>query len=466
MIDEADRAETTPPLWRAGVVARRDPRATHTARRIETLSIVVLILTTLFALIGANPYEHANTLDVDTGAASLSPLNRSIWIVLFVLAAPVLWIRRADLPALARATWPLLLLYAWFAITVVFAIDPAASQRRFLLVCLNLAIAAAVVLGVRDSRRIHAALAFSCAIVVGIDLFSWLFLPGLSMTELGLAGIHTHKNTLGSVALLSVFTCATYALGRERRRERLLWGTVALAATALLIASRSKTSGGILLAMALLSPWLLALLRRPPRIVAATMITGLALAAGGALVWMAWTYARADNPLAPFSGITFTQRTDVWRFVWDQAMAHPWRGVGFGSFWDIDPAVQPSHNADVWFNHGDAATNEGHNGYLDLLATTGAPGLLGALFVLYRWARTGLAGLGGAVERGGVQDPPTRALAIFLGGFVLIFLVHNGLESSYFTPNAMFGVIILFVGLMLDRSTLPLVQVSEGSAKS
>jgi hypothetical protein len=30
----------------------------------------------------------------------------------------------------------------------------------------------------------------------------------------------------------------------------------------------------------------------------------------------------------------------------------------------------------------------------------------------------------------------------------------------------MFGVIILFVGLMLDRSTLPLVQVSEGSAKS
>ena len=453
MIDEAGVGHSGPELWRASVAERVAQRAADRDRAIEAWTFGALILTMLFILIGANPYEHTSVLDYDTDTAALSPVNRYIWIGLFVLTAPVLWLRRGQLGALIGVAWPVLALFVWFAVTVALAIDPEAAQRRYLLTCLNLAIAAAVVIGLPEGQRFHHAIAISCAIVVGIDFLSWIFLPRLSMTTLGLAGIHPQKNTLGGVALFAAFACGAYALGRVRKREQVVWWGFAAGAGVLLLASRSKTSLGILAGVLVLAPPLLALLRRPPRVVFAAALAGVALLATLTLSWMAWAYSHGDSPLAIISGVTFDKRTDVWQFIWMHVEAHPRHGVGFGSFWDINPAIQPTRQSDVWFSHGEASTNEGHNGYLDLLVTTGFPGLIGGSIILFRWAKAGLGGLGPNSPSGADEDRAQRAFAIFLGGFVLIFFAHNWLESSYFTPNAMFGVIILFIGLALDFST-------------
>jgi O-antigen ligase len=446
--------------WRLGAEAREASRARWASNLAEGLALTVVVLTLLYVLIGNTPYDHTGPLDTDASADTISPVNRYIWLALFGLAAPLFWLKRGELAAALRRTWPVLLLFVWFAITSHFAIDPDASHRRLLLYVLDVLICIAVSMAAPDGRRMHAAMATACAIVTAIDLFSWIFLHAISMTDLGLAGIHSHKNLQGEVALFSAFTCAAFAFGRVSWRARAFWGGVALAATAVLVASLSKTSMGILAGVAVLTPLVLALLRARMRIILGWLSLIVFALAAGLFVWMAVNYAQGGDPFAFISQITFTERTDVWRFVWSQAVSHPWTGVGFGSFWDVDPAVQPSLQTDLWFAQPDAATNEAHNGYLDIFAATGVIGVVGALAVLFRWLGKGIGLMRRSLITPGV-DRASLAYVVYLGAFAIMVFVHNFMESSYFTANAMYGVIILLIGVEIDRRSAEPAAAAE-----
>jgi len=371
-------------------------------------------------------------------------------------SSPVLWWRRADLADALRRLWPLALLFIWFLATSRWAIDPDASNRRLFLYLVDVVICLAVSLGLKDTRRLHNALAVACAVVVGIDLGGWIVAPAASMTDIGLAGIHTHKNTLGAVMLLTGLICVPYAAGQQGLMGRIFWWSVFVASFVLLIASKSKTSLAILIVAGVVGPILLMVLRSRGEMLWGLGVLLVALIATAAFGWLAWCAVQGLDPLAPAEKITFTQRTDVWRFTISQFVQRPWQGVGFGSFWDVDPKVQPSLQTDLWFAQPDAPTNESHNGYLDLLVTTGIPGLIGALAVLFRWIGRGLILL-----RRAVLDPlglERRALPYlaYIAFFPLVFVVHNFMESTYFNANSIFGFIIILIGIDIDMRYEPL----------
>jgi len=441
--------------WNAALAEQRADLARTRDAWIGAWTWVLLVATMLFVLIGSNPYQHDAVFDPLTGGAVISPVNRYIWLGLLAFSAPVLWWRRADLVDAMRRLWPVALLFVWFIATTRWAIDPEASGRRLFLYVVDVLICLAVCLGLKDARRLHSGLAVACAIVVVIDLGSWIVAPAASMTDIGLAAIHTHKNTLGAVMLLTGLICTPFTLGQQGLMGRMFWGSVTIASFVLLIASKSKTSLGILIAATIVGPLLLILLKRRAEVVWGLGASTLALLAASGLMWLAWCAMQGQDPLAPVEKVTFTQRTDVWRFTVDQFRLHPWRGVGFGSFWDVDPKVQPSLQTDLWFAQQDAPTNESHNGYLDLLVTTGIPGLIGALLLLMRWLGRGLGLL-----RRALLDPlggEGRALPylVYLGFFPLVFVVHNFMESTYFNPNSLFGFIILLVGVDIDMRYAP-----------
>ena len=441
--------------WNAALAEQRTDQARARDAWIGAWTWVLLVATMLYVLIGSNPYQHDAVFDPLTGGSVMSPVNRFIWLALLAFSAPVLWWRRTDLVDALRRLWPVALLFVWFIATTRWAIDPDASSRRVFLYVVDLLICLAVSLGLKDARRLHNGLAVACAIVVVIDLASWIIAPAASMTDLGLAAIHTHKNTLGAVMLLTGLICAPYAMAQQGLMGRMFWGAITIASVVLLIASKSKTSLGILVAAAIIGPLLIVLLRRRSELVWGLGALALALLMAAGLTWLAWCAMQGQDPLAPVEKLTFTQRTDVWRFTVDQFRLHPWRGVGFGSFWDVDPKVQPSLQADAWFAQPDAATNESHNGYLDILVTTGIPGLIGALLLLVRWLGRGLALLRRALLdplAGGGRALPYLA---YLGFFPLVFVVHNFMESTYFNPNSLFGFIILLVGVDIDMRYAP-----------
>ena len=436
--------------WTREQDERRAANAASLDRWLARLGSLILILTLLYVFVGPTPFDHQVTVDPDTGGSVMSPINRYVWLIMLALSGPILWFRRGRLIEAAKRIWPLFVLYAWFAATLAWALDPAAAERRFFLLVVDLIMCAAISLSMRDGRQLHRALAWACGIMVGIDLACWVILPTQSMTDIGLAAIHSHKNTLGSVMLLSGMVCGPYILAQQTRWGRVFWSLVVLAGFALLVASRSKTSLGIFIGVALFAPVLMWTLSRSVRGLWGLIAVAVTAVAGLLLAYLAWCYNQTLDPLAPVEGLTFTERKDVWRFVIGQAELHPWRGLGFGSFWDIDPHIQPSLQTDEWFARPDSPTNEAHDGYLDLWVTTGLVGLAGALAILARWTWRMLESLRQALI-GGMADGPARLpYALFQSLFVVIFIGHNFLESSFFAANTTLGLLVLLNGVDVD----------------
>lgn len=451
---EERRAGATLEAWRA---LRREERAAASARlndRLSRWSGFVLVLMLLYMMIGVAPYTHEVTVDALSGASPMSPLNRMIWLGVLGLTLPIMWFRRSEVLALSLRVWPLLLLFVWFGATTRWAIDPTVSNRRFILYLINVVVSIALVAGLREPRRMHAALATACAIMIVIDLISWIALPGLSMTDIGLAAIHNHKNTLGSVMLLSSLVITPYILFGETLKTRLFWGAMFAGCLALLIASKSKTSLAIALSALAATPLLLACLRLRAGAIWAAAAFGVAALLAMGFGWLAWSYAIGQDPMAPLRSVNFTRRTEVWMFALNQFVEHPMRGQGFGSFWDVNPAVQPSLQTDLWFA-AETHTNQSHNGYIDLLVTVGAPGLVGALLLLLRWIARGLGLIRQSLRNPTAEYRDALPHALFLGVFPMIFFVHNFMESSYFSANAMLGILILLFGVDIDMRHAP-----------
>jgi O-antigen ligase len=433
--------------WRASHARVRAAGTARTDGWIAGWTGALLIGLLLYVMIGHNPYSHDLTFDPLTGGALMSPVNRYIWLGLLAAAAPILVARRAALAAVAARLWPVLLLFGWFAVTTSWAIDPAASQRRFFLTLLGLIICIAIRVGLPDARSRNATIAWACAIMVLIDLVSWVVAPAASMTDLGLAAIHNHKNTLGAVMLFAFLVLGPYAAGQTTSGKRLFWWGMLAGCIALMVASKSKTSIALTVVAGLAIPVVLAMAGLRARLLWSLAIGLLATLVAAGFGWLAWCGLNGLDPLWPIEQLNFTHRTDVWSFLITEIEKRPWKGVGFGSFWDVDPAVQPSLKTDEWFAKPDAPTNEAHNGYLDLIATTGAAGLIGGLVLLFRWIWGGLTLIRDArFDRGAVLLP----FAVFLGLFPVIFFIHNWMESSYFTADSPYGLIILLVGVDID----------------
>jgi O-antigen ligase len=243
---------------------------------------------------------------------------------------------------------------------------------------------------------------------------------------------------------------STYALSQKRWVGRLGWGAIFLLALLLLVASQSKTSLFIFIVVVTSAPLVVALGRAEVGVSFAltAMVGGMICA--NLLAWLALCTLDGSDPLAPVRGVTFTQRTDVWSFVISEIQKRPLLGSGFGSFWDIDARVQPSLQSGLWFAQPDAYTNQAHDGYLDLMATTGVVGLAGGLALLFRWIVCGAKLLRGALRptEGVWSDGVGAGLA--LGLFPLIIAFHNLMESSLFTANSVFGALVVIIGVDLE----------------
>jgi O-antigen ligase len=189
--------------------------------------------------------------------------------------------------------------------------------------------------------------------------------------------------------------------------------------------------------------------RRTILAIAAVFILVLLLAALGYMVWCGVT---GTDPMLPMRGVTFSSRTDLWTFEIGEIWKRPLLGAGYSSFWAINPDVQPSLKTDAWFGLY-AIINEGHNGYLDQLATGGIVGLLGAVFVVVRSiviaARAVTATVPAAQAwRDGTLAYPTAAFHL---AFLLGLMVHNFTESNLFNNNALLAIGFLLAAIDLEK---------------
>jgi O-antigen ligase len=282
------------------------------------------------------------------------------------------------LASLASPT--LLLALAWMALTVALSQNPEISARRFGFTLIVMFIAGAVLLLPFGLRHFASMLMVLLAGILVVSYVGLLLAPAATIhqsTDLlepelhgSWRGLFGHKNEAGAVmALFFVF-----GLFIARAHNATVGIAIALASVVFLLFSSAKTS-------LILLPFILAISSLCERTRGLPMRIFLCLTPLLVLIFIVlvacYSPAIADQLNFVLSDTSFTGRTDVWKFAIDRSADRPLVGSGFMAFWRTNDLLAESIRQS-WAN----TASHSHNGYFDMLLTTGAPGLLLAVVVI------------------------------------------------------------------------------------
>ena len=129
---------------------------------------------------------------------------------------------------------------------------------------------------------------------------------------------------------------------------------------------------------------------------------------------------------------SFTGRVAVWDVVFRYAGEHPVTGAGYGSFWQIGELSPINRLTSIpWLMH----TYHSHNGYFEMLVTTGIPGLIICLLAIVVVPFAKFMNLDG-----GDRNIKGALYAIWI--FALLF---NLLETQIFTRDKQIWLMLILV---------------------
>ena len=371
----------------------------------------------LYLLIGDRPFYQPE--DGIAIAFQGNARRQVTWMALFILTLPVGFLHRQRLIQLFRDLYLLWIAVAICWASVLWAISPDISLRRVILLTLTLYILTAVTIAHRSTDDWIRMLTVCSGVVMLINWFGVLFLPGLSITELGWSGMYSHKNVAGGLTAIIVLWWLFAAMNSRGPLAAAILYAGAVLWFMFLIGTQSKTSITFCLICGSVGLLIEFAARRGHQ---AFLLMSTMMAAG--LVWVAtmivWLSPRRFL-IMTFGDPTLTGRTGIWEFMVRQIQEAPLIGHGYGSFWligDRSPVVRDGRG---WFT----GTTQGHNGYLDLAATIGIVGT--AIFVsavlLCLWR------IGRMVSRHNLGEE--GRYAGLLAALIVFALLHNMLESTF-----------------------------------
>lgn len=329
------------------------------------------------------------------------------------------------------------ILIAWIVSSVSWAVDPAVSIRRSVLLVMVVTMVSVSVdeIGPKRSRDI---LTWLIALCIGISLacvpFFKFAIHQATEADQSLVGawrgIFVHKNTAGAV------TAAAIIIFLHRAIEYRRWYYYVMVVLSLIFlwGTKSKTPAGLMpIALAIGFTYQYAVVGHRRRWVFAYAMLSL----GVVLLLGYLTYA---GKIAHVLGdpTSFTGRAGLWQAVLGYSRDHLWLGAGYSSLWGVTgtPPILPYTTAPAqeFMIHS-------HSGYLELLGTIGLPGLLMALASAIFYPLFQLFSLRGKENR--------YAAGVTLSVFIFCML-ENFLESQLYTRDREIWVILFIYILALQ----------------
>lgn len=350
------------------------------------------------------------------------------FLVVLALTLPFAWKR-----ILVQFSPALIMLFAWALISSVWAVDPFVSFKRSVLATIAIVITATTVIYLGRSR------ALTLVYYSLIFLFICNFLSVIAMPELAVhtgaekdralvgawRGIMPHKNHASAITAVSMIVFGYLAVTRRRVIDVVLF----LSAVVFLIGTKGKTATAFVFPCLLTSLFYLYLLRfQGGRLMffifgLVMAITGLALAG----VFSAQISDILSNPKS------FTGRVAIWEIVLSYANINPWLGAGFGTFWQVGDKSPALAMSTPYQWSGNVAHS--HNGYLELLATTGIPGLLLGLYAcVFQPVYIALT-----------VSPRYRKIVGLLLGIWMFAVLYNLLETHIMTRDRQIWIIMIVI---------------------
>jgi O-antigen ligase len=215
-------------------------------------------------------------------------------------------------------------------------------------------------------------------LIILLSIFFIVALPkyGImgALHEGAFRGIYTHKNRFGLMLVPASIIFFLQAIG-TKKYSWVFWLLLS-SSIALTVLSRSTTSIGNLAIMLFLC--IVYRIFRWRYEVMITVILGVIVAGIFGLLWFI-NYVETDLLLVAIGkDSTFSGRTDIWRYVWDQIQLRPWLGYGLSAFWQ--GLKGPSGYVELAVRTSVAYA---HNGFLDLWLAIGFVGLSAFILGLF-----------------------------------------------------------------------------------
>ena len=308
-----------------------------------------------------------------------SPVDASVFAVLLIAGIVVLVGRRNRTVACLKASWPVLIYFAYCLLSVVWSPYPDVAFKRWtkdagdLVMVLLIATEAEPTAALRRlfSRAGFILLPASILLIRYSDLGRGYDPDGNAMVT----GVTTNKNTLGLITfvlllgtLWSIRAVLRAKKSPNRRRHLLAQGALLAFGIAVLAMANSATSTACfgLGAVLMLATGLPSIGRRPSRVhvlvVTIMLLGGLTMLLGGEGSVVHALGRKTD----------LTGRTDIWKAV-IPLCPNPLIGAGFESFWIGPNVAKLWRSLSNWF--GVQGLNTPHNGYIEVYLNLGWVGL-------------------------------------------------------------------------------------------
>lgn len=309
---------------------------------------------------------------------------------------------------------PALLVLASLAWTDYFGI----ATRRVARFWIELAGVIMLVSCYRDSRSFLRTLFLAFSVLTGLDLLS-LAAPSMSITSIGFAGIHGHKNTLGSFAYAAI---PIFLIGWRWRllgRWSILGVGLAALTSLMLVASLSKTAVFLVPFCMLLTYLWYRLWQRgtTTQLALGGLFTAFVLVIALPIAGSGMSFGELIGEVT--GDPTITGRSDVWNYtimrVGDRGLA----GMGYGSFWEVDASnIQTMNSLGITF-----AFNQSHNGYIGVYAELGWLGVIAIVLMCVMAMAAILRRVPNA------REWPLVAYALYT---TIGYILYNVTETSFF----------------------------------
>jgi len=388
----------------------------------------------IVVIVGLSPFSAQKAVTA-TGDGNIIRQLGYILIFGFVLLAARVNVR-PQLFLTVPFSLALTLLWCW--ISLKWSIEPSIAIRRLLLTSM---IVWTVFIAVEKAgyERTIAILHLALALVLAVNFIAIVISPTAvhrvaDVVDPGLIGdwrgVLPQKNFAGAV-------CAFQIILLVFAGQRLQWlyrAALILGAALFLYKTGSKTSLALLVIVLALG-----FLYTRYNVKFRALLAPLFIVLVGLAVLIGQYYW--SDVFANFDQNALTGRGKIWTVLATYIQDHWLLGAGYGSFWNVGPYSPVYFYTHSWVK----LLGNGHNGYLDVFAQLGLPGLVLAVFamVLIPLGKL-LASTSIARERGALLI----ALLVFCAG-------HNVTESSMLDRDMIVQVFFLTTLALIGLATRP-----------
>jgi exopolysaccharide production protein ExoQ len=411
------------------------------------VSKALWIPTVWLLLSGSRPISMWLGVKLDAGPATIyeegNPVDRVVLLGLEIIALFILVRRSAQVGALLRRNWPIVLFFVYAAFSILWSDDPFVTFKHWIK---GIGDVAMVLIVLTEPNVVEAIKRLVTR--VGFTLLPLSLLLGKYYPSLGRAvspggqnfsGVNTQKNGLGMLCLfyglgLLWRFCSAYADRQDpaRLRRLLALGAGLLMAPWLLWECQSMSSiASFCMGAALLLFSRRPAFRRHPVFIHILVVAMLSTAAY-AIFFQSSGELLQDLGKDP----TVTGRTNIWRAVLsvpNNALV----GVGYESFW-LGQRLQ-----EIWGDFTGIHLNEAHNGYIEMYINLGWVGIfLLAGIILHAYRATSVA----------LRRNPD------IGGLYLAWLVAavaQGFAEAEFRMLSVGWIFLLLAAMGASQVTVP-----------